>query len=190
MGRRKKPGQRQREKRGEQQAGQHREEVARRKKTTRLRAKRQAHERERRGNSATIAAQAIFAGAQHLVAALLQAPGWAPRARRCAPGISAATMLVADAHDHGEQEEAADPPALPAHFAARRTSDSIKSAVTPREGAREGEAQERLRRHEPIRPATALSPRNSVRIWPRVAPSARRIPISPRRCVTAMAKEL
>src|ERR1039458_4313495 len=43
---------------------------------------------------------------------------------------------------------------------------------------------------EPARPATALSPRNSARIWPRVAPSARRMPISARRCVTAIANEL
>ena len=42
----------------------------------------------------------------------------------------------------------------------------------------------------PASPAIALSARNSVRIWPRVAPSARRIPISARRSVTAIAKVL
>jgi hypothetical protein len=42
----------------------------------------------------------------------------------------------------------------------------------------------------PARPLTALSARNSVRICPRVAPSARSMPISGRRSVTAIAKVL
>jgi hypothetical protein len=43
---------------------------------------------------------------------------------------------------------------------------------------------------DPTRPSTALSTRNSERICARVAPSARRMPMSARRCVTAIAKEL
>ena len=45
-------------------------------------------------------------------------------------------------------------------------------------------------RSEAMKPVPQLSPMNSARIWPRVAPSARRMPISVRRCVTATAKVL
>ena len=45
-------------------------------------------------------------------------------------------------------------------------------------------------RAEPNAPASALSRKKSRWSWPRVAPRARRIPISDRRCVTAMANEL
>jgi hypothetical protein len=43
---------------------------------------------------------------------------------------------------------------------------------------------------EPMSPASALSPRNRSAIWRRVAPSARKMPISLRRWVTAIENEL
>ena len=67
---------------------------------------------------------------------------------------------------------------------------SLRSALTDSAMPRATKAPAATPRSDPAMPITALSPRNNHWIWPRVAPSARRMAISDRRSVTATPKAL
>ncbi len=116
------------------------------------------------------------------------APGPDPHARHCAPeslrprGSSRRRWQAPAQHDGfvanvlGLLRDAIEVP-RPVRRSPRRSPRAIKTPSTSPA-------------IDPSSPMAALSPRKSHRICPRVAPSARRMPISERRCVTAIANEL
>ena len=104
-------------------------------------------------------------------------------------GTKAAIMLVSDAEAMAKHENQRVDDGL---LRVLRTPNivSIMLAGDAGQAAGEDQSERDAGQRADQRRRRALSPRKSVRIWPRVAPSARRMPISPRRCVTAMEKEL